>query len=1091
MATVHLLCGAARSGRARHVDGLLRDAWGHAALLVPTRQYARRRAEQFLLENDLPGAWGRPIAAFGDFVLDLLRANGIEPARVRDVERRFLVERAVARLQEQGRLEALGPAAETKGFIAHVMRVIADLKQAAIEPGAFRGRVATRENHTTLDTAVADIYAAYQEALLDADAYDVPGLFWEADVLCREERPAVLAHTDTLLFDGFDDFTPSEFRLIEALAEHVDTLALGLNYDTAPDRQDLYEVPAKTARRVRARFEVVARSFEEEPSGTFAEFASSRIFGRGSAPSPKGLIRDLEITPCADFVQEVETIGRRVKTLLLDEQVPADEIVIVYRNLGDAAATLRTVFDEFGIPVRIIHEPSLSESAVCGFVLGFLDAIEAWERTAVVDVLTSPWFRPQPAPDPELAAAFALLSRVAQVIAGPREWVERLERLVERFGLRAGEDVAQPLDRMPRPVRPFRRVGPFRRNGLSASARRLLGAVRQLGQLAQAIPAQATPGAYAHAVDDLIEALGIEGAVRDQPIYDVREPETKALEALRDLLGRVTMWHDNVKAPEPRAEFTSRLRQAMAETTFAWPGGDGGVACLDATAVRQAMAETTFAWPSGDGGVACLDATAVRHLRFDYVFFAGVNEGDTPAPPFTSAVYSERDLENLQEAGIELEGKRAHSARELLFFHHVLDVPRKHLCISWHTVSRRGQEKLPSPYLADLIELFPDEAIQRPLPPANAFVPDPEEVASWRDLRNAAFSKTGTGPRFAAARAGAEIETARHDATPYGIYDGVLKDTALVSQVADQFDEDHVFSVSQIETYVACPFRFFVERLLDVDEAEVPVAEFDPLLRGIILHAILEAFHEHFRGIPTPAIPEDAAHDTMSELTAQQFDAKAWRSSTAPPGVVAVEQRRLSGLLARYLRIERERNEADWQPQHFEVAFGETRGESRNALAKAEPFALTTPGGPVRFAGRIDRVDRVDLAGHDARIIDYKTSVYVTKRDIQEGRSLQLTLYALALEEFLMPGALCAETHFLPVGRAKRRIAMERDAGRYPLDERVRTARQVVADAVAAIRAGSFPPTPSGSEACTYCPAKRACRYEPSRIERKEAAPHG
>jgi len=99
MAQVRLFCGAARSGRARHLDNLMRAHWGRAVLLVPTRQYARRRLEKLILEAGLDGAWGQPVCAFDDFVADMLRANGVEADPIHDVERRLLIEHAVARLR--------------------------------------------------------------------------------------------------------------------------------------------------------------------------------------------------------------------------------------------------------------------------------------------------------------------------------------------------------------------------------------------------------------------------------------------------------------------------------------------------------------------------------------------------------------------------------------------------------------------------------------------------------------------------------------------------------------------------------------------------------------------------------------------------------------------------------------------------------------------------------------------------------------------------------------------------------------------------------------------------------------------------------
>jgi len=177
MATVQVLCGAARSERAATVDTLLRTHWDRALLVVPTRIYARVRREQVLLESDLPGAWGRRVQAFDELVVNLLEADGVAAATISDVERRLVLEQALARRQQAPAVAALGTVAATSGFAAHMLHVIAALKQAAVEPETFRTRAADRRSPAPMDAAVAEVYAAYQEVLQEVGVYDVPGLY--------------------------------------------------------------------------------------------------------------------------------------------------------------------------------------------------------------------------------------------------------------------------------------------------------------------------------------------------------------------------------------------------------------------------------------------------------------------------------------------------------------------------------------------------------------------------------------------------------------------------------------------------------------------------------------------------------------------------------------------------------------------------------------------------------------------------------------------------------------------------------------------------------------------------------------------------
>jgi RecB family exonuclease len=419
----------------------------------------------------------------------------------------------------------------------------------------------------------------------------------------------------------------------------------------------------------------------------------------------------------------------------------------------------------------------------------------------------------------------------------------------------------------------------------------------------------------------------------------------------------------------------------------------------------------------------------------------------------------------------------------MLLFHHMLNVPRKKMWVTWHRTSRQGKEEYPSPYVDDLLELFPGKALQAPMPAANAFVPNMEDAASWRDIANA-LALAGAMPKSCPPQlewtsAGIDVESRRDAVGIFDCFDGALSDSAMVGHIAGLFGKSHLFSVDQLEAYAACPFHFLIERVLRVEEAGIPVAEFDSMVRGTIMHEVLQRFHEEYKGVPAGEIDFDEGAESLRRILQEVFHDTSWRSSTAPAGVEAVEQRRLDVILCRYLRIEQDRAENQWRPWHFEVGFGRNRGKLKDPISTNDPFALDVPPDPVLFSGRIDRID-IDDEGQ-ARIIDYKSSAAVQAGDIDRGLSLQLTIYALALQEMLLK-IPCAEAWFVTVGRKNRVHGLGRK--KEVRTERERTARECVASSVAGIRAGYFPPKPS-DKACAYCTAARACRYDASRIERK------
>ena len=94
---------------------------------------------------------------------------------------------------------------------------------------------------------------------------------------------------------------------------------------------------------------------------------------------------------------------------------------------------------------------------------------------------------------------------------------------------------------------------------------------------------------------------------------------------------------------------------------------------------------------------------------------------------------------------------------------------------------------------------------------------------------------------------------------------------------------------------------------------------------------------------------------------------------------------------------------------------------------------------------------------------------------------MQLAVYALALEKLLMPDSECAEAVFVSIGRKDRRRLSRNDSWGRP-----DTVCATITRYVEGMRAARYAPAPADPDtACAYCSARRVCRYESGRIERK------
>jgi ATP-dependent helicase/DNAse subunit B len=134
-------------------------------------------------------------------------------------------------------------------------------------------------------------------------------------------------------------------------------------------------------------------------------------------------------------------------------------------------------------------------------------------------------------------------------------------------------------------------------------------------------------------------------------------------------------------------------------------------------------------------------------------------------------------------------------------------------------------------------------------------------------------------------------------------------------------------------------------------------------------------------------------------------------------------------------------------------------------------------GAEIRLHGYIDRLD-VDQQGR-LRVIDYKASgSTISAKDLENGKRLQLPLYALAAQDALQLGQVASGFYWHILKGEASSFKLEK----YPagVEAAFDQVKQHVVDHVRHIRAGDFQPVPPEGGCPSYCPAVAFCwRYTP------------
>lgn len=217
-----------------------------------------------------------------------------------------------------------------------------------------------------------------------------------------------------------------------------------------------------------------------------------------------------------------------------------------------------------------------------------------------------------------------------------------------------------------------------------------------------------------------------------------------------------------------------------------------------------------------------------------------------------------------------------------------------------------------------------------------------------------------------------------------------------------------IYSITELETYGECPFRYFSDEVLELNQPKEENTELVGKDKGNIVHKILfDFFHCRRR---EPPISDCQRAEEFDEVVADLWriaqdhlnEEEAKRHlNRAEKLFWDIEVERLiggfgrTGILPAFLETERERN-LEVQPRYFEVRFGfKDKKHADPYLGSDEAITV----GEVSLSGKIDRVE----LGNGVFVIgDYKTGSTTPKlNDILEGRSLQLPLYVAVVEQLL------------------------------------------------------------------------------------------
>lgn len=1069
--------------------------------LVATRPLLDHIVTQIIDGRRVHGCRALPVFLFDGLVRHVLALAHAEMTLIDEGAKYFLIEQVMGRLAEEQALAHLTDIALLPGCVDSIGEIIGELKRAGQRPDEFRQFIETAQQVDERDQDVAGIYEAYQDVLGRRRLMDPDDAYvMVRDMLAGEPGlPAWLEHVRTLFIDGFFDFTPIQKQLVHYLAIRVPEVIVNLSFDER--NPNVFEPLNDTLQFFEGiGLEKVRQPPETEPHHAELGPLRTNLFNPDASPSPA--TPPITVQSAPDVLQEVRQAAKEIKRLALEEDIQPASMAVIVRDPSGYIETIRRVFADEGIPCALDVREIITTIPSVKAALKVLEGRCGWLLIDSFVALLKNDYLESFCPIDRDAADNAMLAVGVQLTT--HQWLERAkgmlklkQREVERVRERAvdPEEIELEVARLQRGI---------------AQLDSAIQAVTRMRTVLLEIPEQATVSEFVSAFKKALEAFRLwerlqeqlRSAASDERDLQVVARDLRGLEKMRQVLDQV----EHI-ARDPKVD-TEKINAVTFKNL------------LD-----HLLGRTLLRTQRGDpGGVDVLEVTQARALPFRAAFVVGLIEGRFPQGVPRDWLYPYNERNELAEAGLFLEdlSPAGFQKKEEHFFYQTVCQATERLYLSYPRVVGEHEETIPSSFIEEVRQVYRvDDESTISIKHLVAGMSDLQCVSSALELGQTVLARLwqkpgedeplllglynyalGAGILTPSVFARLDIE-AQRDSAMFGPFDGVLTDPAIQRQLRQRFGRERVYSASQFNTYGACPFQFFCQRILRLDPREEASLDLVALDRGRLLHEIL---YEFLRRHTDESLIRERLEEYQQELRSLATEILTKYEHTALPlnrALWELQKAELVDIVLNFLDAEVEYQDQvagrGVQPHWLELGFGMTDPETSHPDSRAEYLTLRRGDDAIQVRGRIDRVDR----SHDGQHIayDYKSSQGFRRTEMEEGRDLQIPLYIRALGEiFLSEGEAVIGGGYYSIKDGKRTNGLYRaDRQAYTgiggraganvdpqhFEAVLRQAERYAWQYVAGMRRGDFRVAPKEQACCPRCNYSTVCRFDKDRIRRK------
>ena len=973
------LLGSAGSGKtfrclAEVRAALKKNPEGPPLIFLAPKQATFQLERQLLADDSLHGYTRLQIFSFERLAQFVLERLGITPPKFLSDEGRVMVLRALL-MRHADELKLFRQSARHPGFAHELGRLLNELQQHQLAPARLRS-LAQRENlRRELRDKLHDLallLEKYADWLREHELQDGNHLLDFATAALRNEFKIQNSKfkIQNLYLDGFAEMTPQELDLLAAVLPSCQSATLAFCLDESGEKENswlsIWNVTGKSFQQCRQRIEnlpgakIEIEILPRNPDkNRFTKNPPLRQLEQGWArPNRNSESR----------IQNPESAVRIVSCANIEaEAVFAAREILKFVRAGNR-------FRDCAVLVRNLdgyHKPLAREFRRYGIPF-FLDRRESVAHHPLAELTRSAlrtiifdWRQTD---------LFAALK--AGFCPADETEIDRLENGALEFGWRGKKWLA------PLPDENFERL-----------RKKILPPIENFHERLAKINFKPDGSQLAEILRELWSGLKVKQALErwtlDEDFSALRTPHSALHNTVWD---QMNSWLDDLalafsNEPLPLRDWLPVL--------------EAGLANLTVGVIPPVLDEVL---------IGAVDRARNPDLKLALVL--GVNETVFPAAPPAQTILTDADRDELSvPLGPDL---RDQISRERFYGYIACTRASEKLLVTFSRGGADGKALNQSPFIAHLQTIFPALAIEE-------FQNEIKlaEVENVNEIAPLIFGIQNPGSKMpdwlellqipALADLNKNFQQLR-EPNPEENLSPALAEKLYGSTLRT--------SVSRLEEFAACPFRFFVRSGLHADERKV--FELDARERGSFQHDVLKVFHEQLmaEGRQWRDLEPAEARERIGKIAAAQtehFRDGLFRDSAETVFAARALTESLQDFVAVIVAWLREQNEFD--PSAAELEFDSKSG------ARAPAWEIDLGGGhKLSLHGRIDRVDlwrSLRTATDEAAVIviDYKSSSKkLDKVLVEHGVQLQLLAYLNVMRHWKNPQEIFGVKRLVPAG---------------------------------------------------------------------------